>query len=207
MLGESHDRASRDTDNQRGDKSMEINFRIPVWLSDLVKSSEHMRFPTVTDRMRFAVACARSNIDNQTGGPFGAAVFDANRGALIGAGVNLVESCGYSPLHAEIVAIMAAQHALGSYDLSGPGMPTCELVTSVEPCAMCLGAIPWSGVRSVVCGATDADARGIGFDEGAKPRAWVKALTERSIAVTRGVCRREAHDVLRDYAARGGTIY
>jgi tRNA(Arg) A34 adenosine deaminase TadA len=72
---------------------------------------------------------------------------------------------------------------------------------------MCLGAIPWSGVKSVLCGATDADARGIGFDEGAKPRAWIKALAARGIEVVRGVDRRSAQKVLQDYAASGGIIY
>ena len=41
-----------------------------------------------------------------------------------------------------------------------------EMVASTQPCAMCLGATPWSGIRRLVCGARDEDAEEIGFDEG-----------------------------------------
>ena len=72
---------------------------------------------------------------------------------------------------------------------------------------MCLGAIPWSGVRRVVCGARGADACAIGFDEGAKPADWVAALTGRGIEVLRDVLRDEAQAVLRHYAESGRNIY
>jgi tRNA(Arg) A34 adenosine deaminase TadA len=72
---------------------------------------------------------------------------------------------------------------------------------------MCLGAIPWSGVRSVICGARDQDARRIGFDEGSKPDRWVKSLENRGIRVFRDVLREEALAVLLDYHKRGGLIY
>jgi tRNA(Arg) A34 adenosine deaminase TadA len=86
-------------------------------------------------------------------------------------------------------------------------MPAHELVSSTEPCAMCLGAIPWSGVRGLVCGARDEDARAAGFDEGTKPANWAKALDERGIEVVRDVLRDEAREVLRSYVSGGGTIY
>jgi len=72
---------------------------------------------------------------------------------------------------------------------------------------MCLGAIPWSGVRRVVCGATGEDACAIGFDEGAKPADWVGELRKRGITVVRGVLQTEAQAVLRQYIERGGVIY
>jgi hypothetical protein len=62
-------------------------------------------------------------------------------------------------------------------------------------------------VRGLVCGARDADARGIGFDEGDKPADWVAALENRSIRVRQDVCRDEAVAVLRHYAESGGLIY
>ena len=77
-----------------------------------------------------------------------------------------------------MVAIALAQQAIGSYDLGGEGRPIHELVTSTEPCAMCLGAIPWSGVRRVLCGARGEDACEIGFDEGAKPADWVGRVAQ-----------------------------
>ncbi|MBN1308045.1 MAG: hypothetical protein JXA18_09025, partial [Chitinispirillaceae bacterium] len=76
-----------------------------------------------------------------------------------------------------------------------------------EPCAMCFGALPWSGIRKLVFGATDADARAVGFDEGEKTANWIEALEKRGIAVTAEVCRQEAGEVLREYAKKGGVIY
>jgi hypothetical protein len=58
-----------------------------------------------------------------------------------------------------------------------------------------------------VCGARAADAEAIGFDEGDKPARWATALARRGISVRRDVCRAEARAVLREYAARAGTIY
>lgn len=72
---------------------------------------------------------------------------------------------------------------------------------------MCLGAVMWSGVRRLVCGARGADAEAVGFDEGAKPAAWPEALERRGILVLRDVCREQAAAVLRDYHASGGIIY
>jgi tRNA(Arg) A34 adenosine deaminase TadA len=72
---------------------------------------------------------------------------------------------------------------------------------------MCFGAIHWSGILSLVCGARDEDARAIGFDEGPKLPDWVSALNDRGIRVTRDVLRGEATAVLKEYAAKGGILY
>ena len=72
---------------------------------------------------------------------------------------------------------------------------------------MCLGAVCWSGVRQIVCGARGEDAGRIGFDEGPKPADWVSELERRGIAVTRDVMRERAAQVLRSYRDCGGPIY
>ncbi|MGC9360154.1 MAG: deaminase, partial [Anaerolineae bacterium] len=118
-----------------------------------------------------------------------------------------VERQNASWAHAEMVALALAQQTLGTYDLRSEGAPRCALVTSAEPCAMCLGAVPWSGVQQLVCGARDEDVRAIGFDEGHKPADWVAALEHRGIVVLRDVLRDEAAAALRAYAAQGGAIY
>jgi len=105
------------------------------------------------------------------------------------------------------VAISIAQQMLGHYDLSSEETPSYELVTSTAPCAMCLGAIPWSGVRRVICGARDEDVRSIGFDEGTKPQNWVLSLETRGITVIQDVLREEARKVLSQYRELGGVIY
>lgn len=180
-------------------------FRLPDWV-DVFIDHQPALFPAIEDRMRLVVNLARNNIANETGGPFGAAVFDAS-GVLLAPGLNLVIPANCSILHAEITAMVMAQKILGRYDISDGGRLEFELATSSEPCAMCFGAIPWSGVRRLVCGARAADAEAVGFDEGPKPADWVRALTDRGIEVTRDVLRAEAASVLKDYAAGGGLIY
>jgi tRNA(Arg) A34 adenosine deaminase TadA len=186
-------------------KNMELTLSLPPWLRDLARHGDE-RFASVEARMRFAIGLARQNIENRTGGPFGAAVFEADTGRVVSVGVNLVETANYSLAHAEMLALALAQQALGTYDLGG-GQTRYELVTTTEPCAMCLGAIPWSGVRRVVCGAHGEDAGAIGFDEGAKPADWAGELRRRGIEVVRDVLREEARAVLQQYAALGGHIY
>lgn len=177
---------------------------LPEWFES--QATKPGTIPAIEERMEFVIGLARANIRHRTGGPFGAAVFDA-AGNLVSAGVNLVETANCSILHAEMVAIALAQSALGRYDLSDGNRLAYELVTAAEPCAMCFGAVPWSGVSRLVCGARDADARAIGFDEGPKMAQWQEALAERGIAVVRDVLRKEATAVLHDYRAAGGIIY
>lgn len=183
-----------------------IIFELPTWVEPFV-ARQGPPFDSVEARMRLAIELARQNIEHGTGGPFGAAIFEITGGRLVSVGMNLVETSNCSILHAEMVAIALAQQAVGSYDLGGEGRPAHELVTSTEPCAMCLGAIPWSGVRRVVCGARGEDACAIGFDEGAKPADWPGELNKRGIEVAQDILREEARAVLRQYAAMGGTIY
>ena len=186
-----------------------FNLTLPGWVAEFLPPPEKV-YPTVRERMALAVELSRLNVEKGTGGPFGAAIFDMETDRLVSAGVNLVESLNCSVLHAEMVAIMLAQKKVGTFDLSGvdgQGGAAMELVASTEPCAMCFGAIPWSGVRRLVCGARDGDARGIGFDEGPKLSSWAGALEDRGIEVVRDVCRDEAVRVLKGYLDKGGLIY
>ena len=179
---------------------------LPGWAQTFLANADRS-YPTADERMRLVIKLAQLNIEHQTGGPFGAGIFESRTGRLIAVGVNLVESANCSIAHAEMVAIAFAQQAAGHYDLGSEEGTVCELVTSAEPCAMCLGAIPWSGVQSLVCGARDEDARRIGFDEGAKPDRWVESLQSRGITVQRDVLREQAKAVLLEYQERGGLIY
>lgn len=157
--------------------------------------------------MDFIIRLARRNVQEGSGGPFGAGVFERDSGLLVAVGVNVVVTSRCSHAHAEMVALALAQQRRGTHDLAAAGLPAHELVTSCEPCAMCLGAIPWSGVKRVVCGARDEDARAIGFDEGAKPQYWRKSLQARGIEVLTDVLRPQAVAVLQHYSAADGMIY
>ncbi|MDR3514149.1 MAG: nucleoside deaminase [Caulobacteraceae bacterium] len=180
-----------------------ISFDIPPWLSAINEQA-----PTIPDpvgRMEFVIAASTNNVV-RGGGPFAAAIFDVQSHQLISLGVNLVLQQKCSVLHAEMVAIMLAQRQCGAYDLNFDGRAR-ELVSSSEPCAMCFGAIPWAGLRRLVCGSRDSDARRIGFDEGAKVSDWSAALRRRGIEVVEDLCRDQAAAVLDLYAERGGDIY
>jgi len=187
-------------------KTKPIHIELPAWIERYLADAGDV-YPTREERMALVIRLSMENVNRGTGGPFAAAVFDKNSGKLIAAGVNLVTVCNLSIAHAEMVALMQAQSILGGFDLGGAGMPECELVTSTAPCAMCLGAVPWSGVRAVVCGARDEDARAVGFDEGSKRQDWVRELEARGIEVVQDVLREKAAAVLRGYADRGGIVY
>ncbi len=183
-----------------------IVLELPDWLETALLSMEQT-FNSRQARMELVLTLARHNIERGTGGPFAAAVFDRDSGLLLAPGVNRVVASRCSVAHAELMALMLAQQRLGNHDLGAPGLPPCELVTSTEPCAMCLGALPWSGIVSLVCGARGGDARVIGFDEGDKPPDWPATLERRGITVYRDVCGDQARVLLQDYRDRGGTIY
>ncbi len=156
-----------------------------------------------------AVACelARLNVENNGGGPFGSIVVDLSSGKIVGYGVNCVLSNG-APFHGEVCAIWDAQSRLGTHDLGRAGLPPFALVTSAAPCAMCAGAIVWSGVRQLVSGARTSDVEGIvGFDEGPIHRDLKSELYKRGINVVEDILRDECCEVLRQYIKSGGVVY
>jgi tRNA(Arg) A34 adenosine deaminase TadA len=183
-----------------------MDFQLPEWLIDKL-AQEKKSFPVLEERMRLVIELSSLNIQHNTGGPFGAAIFDMDTHQLMAAGVNMVARSNCSIAHAEIIALTLAQKAVANFDLGASGLPPCELVSSTEPCAMCFGAIPWSGIRQLVCGAKGEDARRIGFDEGPKHPDWTRELENRGIRVQTDVCREEATQVLDDYHAKNGLIY
>ncbi|MFH2047720.1 MAG: nucleoside deaminase [Pseudomonadota bacterium] len=183
-----------------------IEIQLPDWIDTFI-SNQPAYMPSIEDRMSFVIEASKLNVSNGTGGPFAAAIFESESGKLISLGVNMVTLEALSVLHAEIVAFALAQKKVGTYDLGGQGLPAHELVASTEPCAMCLGAIVWSGVRRVITGATDYDARKIGFDEGPKIKEWKTELEKRGIVVISDVKREKAAKVLLNYSLQGGKIY
>jgi tRNA(Arg) A34 adenosine deaminase TadA len=182
-----------------------VSVSLPDWVETVVDRAR--RYESDEERMRLAVALSRENVVRGTGGPFGAAIFEAGTGRLVDVGVNSVVRLNNCTLHGEMVAFMLAQARLRSYSLAAPGMPAHELFTSCEPCAMCIGATLWSGVRRVVCGASRDDAMALHFDEGPVFPETYRYLEARGVAFTRGVLRDEAREVLEMYRARGGRVY
>ncbi len=181
----------------------DFNFQLPVWLQDKQQDFPES-LPSEGDQMALAIELSRLNIEHG-GGPFGAIIVDRDTKKVIAAGVNLVTTHNLSCAHAEMVAISMAQQNLECFRLSDRG--NFQLVTSCEPCAMCFGAIPWSGVSKVICGASKEDAEAVGFDEGPKPCSWTKALEKRGIEVTTELMREQAQAVLYSYSKMAGLVY
>lgn len=183
-----------------------ISLRLPDWIHARLDGDERL-YENDEARMRLAIELSRWNVREKTGGPFGAAIFEGSSGRLISVGVNLVETSRCSVAHAEMMAIMLGQQSAAHFSLRHV-FRGAELFTSSEPCAMCLGAIPWAGLTRVVCAARDSDVRGeAGFEEGQKPENWVEGLEQRGIAVRRDLMREAAREVLREYADKDGLIY
>ncbi len=111
--------------------------------------------------MEAAVSAAAEGVERQEGGPFGAVV--VREGRVIARAWNRVVRDLDPTAHAEVNAIREACRALGRFHLED-----CDLVTSCEPCPMCLGAIYWARLRSVTFAAGRDDAAGVGFSD-----AWI----------------------------------
>jgi tRNA(Arg) A34 adenosine deaminase TadA len=184
--------------------SNRCSFELPAWVEAFLEKRQQP-LTSISQRMQLVIDLSEENIRQETGGPFAALVVNEATGQLISVGINLVTSAGLSIAHAEIVALSLAQSAVGEWNLSHSG--PLQLVTSCEPCAMCFGAVPWSGVKSLVCGARKKDAEAAGFDEGDKPDQWVRSLQRRGIVVQCSVLRSEAAAVLASYSDSGGAIY
>lgn len=80
--------------------------------------------------------------------PVGAVI--VSRGQVIARGHNQTERLTDVTAHAEMIAITSACNALG-----GKYLPGCTLYVTVEPCAMCAGALGWSQIGRIVYGASD----------------------------------------------------
>jgi len=178
-----------------------IQFELPQWLGEYANS--YRISDNINKRMQFVIAASMKNVIMGSGGPFAAGIFEVDSGKLVSLGVNLVTSQQLSILHAEMVAITVAQRKLGHFDLGDQTLPKLELISSAEPCSMCLGAIPWSGIKHIATAAREEDITSLGFDEGPKPEDWIKALQQRGISVSADIEREQAqavyHRVLSEY--------
>jgi tRNA(adenine34) deaminase len=138
--------------------------------------------------MRMALDVAR--IASQTGDvPVGAIVINAE-GVVIGKGFNEREANNDPTAHAEIVAIRSAASRLQKSRLDG-----CTLIVTLEPCAMCAGAIAQSRISKVVFGAWDEKAGAVGsvWDVLRDPRSIFK------VEVNSGVLEAECADLLTEF--------
>ncbi|WP_020498549.1 nucleoside deaminase [Sciscionella marina] len=122
-----------------------------------------------TEWLGETIRLATESVENG-GGPFGALIADSER--VIAIGTNRVTANLDPSAHAEVTAIRAACAELGSFTLAG-----CVLVSSCEPCPMCLTTALWARVDRVLYAGDREDAARAGFDDRAfyelfeKPRS------------------------------------
>ncbi|CAB4530338.1 unannotated protein [freshwater metagenome] len=121
--------------------------------------------------------------------PVGALIINKD-GVVIGKGSNEREANNDPTAHAEIVAIRSAATRLQHSRLDG-----CTLVVTLEPCAMCAGAIAQSRISNLIFGAWDekAGAAGSVWDVLRDPRSIFK------VEVTAGVLEKECAALLKDF--------
>jgi tRNA(Arg) A34 adenosine deaminase TadA len=181
-----------------------VNVEYPDWVDSVV--DWNTTYSSDESRMRLAINVSRANVERGTGGPFGAAIFEES-GKLVAVGMNSVVRYNNCLLHGETMAMMMAQRVVGSFTLNAPNLPVHEMFTSCEPCAMCLGATLWSGVKRVVYGAGREDASRLNFEEGPVFPESYRYLEDRGISIRRNVLRDEAKAVLELYRKKSGKIY
>jgi len=145
-----------------------------------------------TDRalMQQALACAREAYSLGEV-PVGAVLADA-QGIVVARAANAPIARHDPTAHAEIIALRAAGEALGNYRLPG-----CSLYVTLEPCAMCVGALVNARIERLVFAAPDPKTGACGsvFDLAASPR-----LNHR-LNVTGGVLAEESAALLRQFFA------
>lgn len=174
---------------------------LPVWTSEFLEKK--IKLVSDSEKMNFVLNLAKRNIEEKTGGPFAAAVFNgANE--LISIGVNIVVESNCSVSHAEVVAITMAEEELKTYRLDKSFI----LVSSAQPCVMCNGALLWSGISTLIYGATKDDVEEIvGFDEGPIHPNWVEEFEARGIKVIGKVIHDKSREVLQLYKENEGVLY
>jgi len=143
----------------------------------------------IEEAMRVAIEHAKIASVASKDVPVGAVILNAN-GDLISTGNNQRELQNDPTAHAEIVAIRHAAKALENWRLDG-----CSIIVTLEPCAMCAGAIAQSRISKVVFGAWDekAGASGSVWDLLRDPRALHK------VEVTSGILEEECGAMLKEF--------
>ena len=93
----------------------QLNLSLPDWINSFLNEYPKI-IPDPEKQMRFVLALTERNIREETGGPFGAAVFERDSGKLVSVGVNVVVWQNCAAAHAEMMALMLAQKEWEHFD-------------------------------------------------------------------------------------------
>ena len=153
----------------------QLHLTLPPWVRELELAAA---YPGDEAKVALAIELARRNIEARSGGPFGAAIFNAHD-RVVAVGVNRVLPQNCSLAHAETMAYMLAQQRLQRARLNEDGGPV-TIATSAQPCCQCYGATFWAGVDRLLIGARSEDVMALTeFDEGPLPADWTGELARR----------------------------
>lgn len=153
----------------------------------------------MSDVMKMAIEEARRTMNEDKGGPFGAAIVD-KEGNLVAVSSNLVLESHDPTAHAEIMAIRKASEKLGTHDLSG-----CSLFATGYPCPMCLSAIIWANIKKVYYATNLKDAEEIGFRDDFIYN-YLKGENSVSLELV-NICHNEAKELFDEYKEKNKEIY
>ncbi|HSD16938.1 MAG TPA: nucleoside deaminase [Thermomonas sp.] len=187
----------------------QVHLTLPAWVHEAVDTAR--AHASDADKVALAIELSQRNVEAQSGGPFGAAVFGPDD-RIIAIGVNRVVPHACSVAHAEMMAYMLAQGRTQrlrlNRDADDNPIGPITLATSSQPCCQCYGATVWAGVDRLLIGARAEDVMALTeFDEGPLPADWVGELAARGIEVVRDIERDAACAVLRAYGELGGQRY
>ncbi|MCX6807917.1 MAG: nucleoside deaminase [Patescibacteria group bacterium] len=123
--------------------------------------------------------------------PIGAIIFDVTENKIIGRGYNKKESANNPIAHAEIIAIQKACKNRKNWRL-----PNTILVSTVEPCAMCVGAIIQARIPHVIFGCSDKKFGALGSIVDLRDKKW-----NHKFEVESGILETECKKLLREFFA------
>jgi D-alanyl-D-alanine dipeptidase len=148
-----------------------------------------------------SVARARQTMNENIGGPFGAAIIDPEGNVVVVASNSVLRD--HDPTaHAEVNAIREAGRVLGTHDLTGY-----TLYATGYPCPMCLAATIWSNITHVIYGARPEDAEAIGFRDDFIYRFIENGRVDSSILLIEEYGREECLKLFEEYAEKQKQIY
>ena len=151
--------------------------------------------------LRLAMDQARKTMNENIGGPFGAAVI-SETGEILAITSNSVLRDNDPTAHAEVNAIRAACQKIGSYDLSN-----CILYTTAYPCPMCLSAIIWANIKKVYFGCRPEDAEHIGFRDDFMYRFIENKCQDKSVLDLAELDRADCLKLFAEYSQKNKVIY
>jgi len=122
--------------------------------------------------------------------PIGALIFDPSSGEIISVAANAPIQTNDPCAHAEIIAIRQAGKEIGNYRLN-----KLWLYVTLEPCAMCAGAIAHARLERLIYGASDP--KGGAIDHG--PKLFEQPTIHHRPQITKGILADECGQILKDF--------